>query len=55
MSSVFLLTELKEQLLNSYFHAIVPRTAGFNSEEMTELTLGSLLAFVLTKRNTKVK
>jgi trk system potassium uptake protein len=34
---------LKDKLLASYFHGIVPRTAGFNSLNTGDLTLGSQL------------
>ena len=37
----------KDQMLGSYFHAVVPRTAGFNSVEMGELTLGSQVMTML--------
>ncbi|MGG0740518.1 TrkH family potassium uptake protein [Niallia taxi] len=32
---------IKNKLLGSYFHAVVPRTAGFNSLNMSELTLST--------------
>lgn len=34
---------LKDKILGAYFHGVVPRTAGFNSLNMTELTLSSQL------------
>lgn len=32
---------LKDKFLGAYFHAVVPRTAGFNSLNMSELTLST--------------
>ena len=34
---------LKDQLLGAYFHGVVPRTAGFNTLSMPDLTLSSQL------------
>ena len=38
---------LKEKFLGAYFHAIVPRTAGFNSLSMGDLTLGTQFVTML--------
>ncbi len=38
---------LKEKFLGAYFHAIVPRTAGFNSLAMGDLTLGTQFVTML--------
>ncbi|WP_440231461.1 TrkH family potassium uptake protein [Cytobacillus sp. SAFR-174] len=38
---------LKDKLLGAYFHGVVPRTAGFNSLNTGELTLGSQLVTML--------
>ncbi|EWG11265.1 TrkH family potassium uptake protein [Cytobacillus firmus] len=38
---------MKEKLLGSYFHGVVPRTAGFNSLNTGELTMGSQLITML--------
>ncbi|WP_147533145.1 TrkH family potassium uptake protein [Bacillus marasmi] len=38
---------LKDKLLNAYFHGVVPRTAGFNSLDMGELTLSSQFVTIL--------
>lgn len=38
---------LKEKILGAYFHGVVPRTAGFNSLNMGELTLSSQFVTML--------
>jgi len=38
---------LKDQLLGAYFHGVVPRTAGFNTLSMPDLTLSSQLVTML--------
>ncbi|KML41199.1 Ktr system potassium transporter B [Cytobacillus firmus] len=38
---------MKEKLLGSYFHGVVPRTAGFNSLNTGEMTMGSQLITML--------
>ncbi|NMD70899.1 Ktr system potassium transporter B [Bacillus sp. DNRA2] len=38
---------LSEKLLNAFFHGVVPRTAGFNSLNMGELTLSSQFVTML--------
>ena len=38
---------LKDKLLGAYFHGVVPRTAGFNSLNMPELTLSSQFVTML--------
>ncbi|MGM9945234.1 MAG: TrkH family potassium uptake protein, partial [Lysinibacillus sp.] len=38
---------IKDQLLGAYFHGVVPRTAGFNTLSMPDLTLSSQLVTML--------
>jgi trk system potassium uptake protein len=38
---------LKEKMIGAYFHGVVPRTAGFNSLDMTQLTLSSQFVTML--------